>query len=445
MTNTVGLAQHDLDESTAALSAVERQAGRDLAELRTLNESPSSDSALRRMANELEAELRTYRALVGSNLELLALLESAKDEPGRLLASPSRLLEAQPALRRLKDGLVDAQLRTATVLGTMSPEHPAAQAAQAGEQEIGTHLREEIGIAIKGLQIDLRLAQERVAALERNREDLQNRLAQLANIRAEYANLVAANRHRSDLLKTVQQELSEAQAGQAAARKSSLITLIDRPDAGSKPAGPGKTTIVMGGFLAGVIFGLGILFLTIQPHAEAVTEETRPAHPAASSAPREIAPHNALPMAPVVTAPVVTAPVDPVPVVAAPPVTASPVTTSPVAVPLEAVPVSTRQFGETLRAVPALAEVSAFAATPEPTLSQIIAPAFAAVEVPLVGPVHSAAAEPVKAVRPVAEPIKPAPRATNARSASQGQSIPAGSMSLKRALQKLDGDAGVWN
>ncbi len=251
MTNTVALAQNDLTRSTAALTLVEQQAGRDLAELRTLNESPSSDSALRRMANELEAELRTYRALVSSNQELLGLLEAAQDEPGRLLASPGRLLEAQPALRRLKDGLVDAQLRTAALLGTMSPEHPAAKAALAGEQEISAHLREEIGIAIKGLQIDLRLAQERVAALEGNREDLQNRLLQLANVRAEYGNLVAATKHRSDILKTAQQELSEAQAGQAAARTSSLITLIDQPDTGSRPTGPGRTTIVLAGFLAG--------------------------------------------------------------------------------------------------------------------------------------------------------------------------------------------------
>lgn len=219
------------------------------------------------MSNELEAELRTYRAQVGSNLELLSLLEAAKDEPGQLLASPSRLLEAQPALRRLKDGLVDAQLRTATVLGTMSPEHPAAKSALAGEQEIGAHLSEEIAIAIKGLQIELRLAQERVAGLERNREDLQNRLLQLANVRAEYSNLVAATRHRSDILKTAQQELAEAHAGQAAARTSSLITLIDQPDAGSKPSGPGRTTVVLGGLMAGLFVAFGIVFLTIQPAA----------------------------------------------------------------------------------------------------------------------------------------------------------------------------------
>ncbi len=420
MTNTVGLAQHDLDESTAALSAVERQAGRDLAELRTLNESPSSDSALRRMSNELEAELRTYRALVGSNLELLALLESAKDEPGRLLASPSRLLEAQPALRRLKDGLVDAQLRTATVLGTMSPEHPAAKSALAGEQEIGSHLREEIAIAIKGLQIDLRLAQERVAGLERNREDLQNRLAQLANIRAEYANLVAANRHRSDILKTAQQELSEAQAGQAAARKSSLITLIDRPDTGSKPAGPGKTTIVLGGFLAGVIFGLGILFLTIDLSGEPVVDQrSQPTFERAR----------------------ITAPGSVVPELA---------TTEEE----DAEQESVFAGSETLHwdSAASLPDVWAQVIGPDghrvPDFAvDIFAPE--AVTAPAVDFEQPAATAPLAPPAPTAvEPVTPAPVAAAASKVQpkpRSAPVAPGSMSLKRALQKLDGDAGVWN
>ena len=352
MKNTVALAQADLDKSTAALTAVEQQAGRDLAELRTLNESPSSDSALRRMSNELEAELRTYRAQVGSNLELLSLLEAAKDEPGQLLASPSRLLEAQPALRRLKDGLVDAQLRTATVLGTMSPEHPAAKSALAGEQEIGAHLSEEIAIAIKGLQIELRLAQERVAGLERNREDLQNRLLQLANVRAEYSNLVAATRHRSDILKTAQQELAEAHAGQAAARTSSLITLIDQPDAGSKPSGPGRTTVVLGGFMAGLFVAFGIVFLTIQPAAlpdsqsqrtewsvaDRRSQRTAPAEAAAPASTAEFI----VPAAPLAPAAVVASPAPTAPVFVTPAPVLAPVPANPACEKQPAAPAATR-------------------------------------------------------------------------------------------------------
>ena len=177
------------------MSAVEREAGPDLAELRILNETPSNESGLRRQAGEIETELRTYRGSVNSNQELLKLLPAALDDPGRLLASPGRLLESQPALRRLKDGLVDAQLRTAQLLGNMSEDHPAVAAARASEQEISQQLHDEISIAIKGLEVDLRLANERVDRLEEQRKNVQGRLVHLAAIRAEYSNLIATVAH----------------------------------------------------------------------------------------------------------------------------------------------------------------------------------------------------------------------------------------------------------
>ncbi len=273
LTKTVSLAQADLEASTEALAATEREAGPDLAELRILNESPSNDSGLRRVAGEIETELRTYRASVASNQELLKLLQASLDDPGRLLASPGRLLDSQPALKRLKDGLVDAELRTAQLLGNMAEEHPAVVAAKASEQEISQHLHQEISIAIKGLELDLRLANERVDRLEEQRKDVQNRLVHLATIRAQYSNLAAAVRNRGETLKTAQQELAEARASQASAHTASMITLVGQPNVGSRPAGPGKTMILLGGIIGGLALGAGIVFLTIEPAVQAI-----PAH-----------------------------------------------------------------------------------------------------------------------------------------------------------------------
>ena len=103
---------------------MEREVGPDLAELRNLQEQSSGDSDLRRKAVEIENELRQAKVAETNNRELLKLLTAARDNPGTLLATPNRLLESQPALKRLKDGLVDAQLRTAQHLGTMTHEHP---------------------------------------------------------------------------------------------------------------------------------------------------------------------------------------------------------------------------------------------------------------------------------------------------------------------------------
>jgi uncharacterized protein involved in exopolysaccharide biosynthesis len=294
LTKTVSLAQADLDASTEALSVVERAAGPDLAELRILNETPSNESGLRRQAGEIETELRTYRGSVNSNQELLKLLQAALDDPGRLLASPGRLLESQPALRRLKDGLVDAELRTAQLLGNMEEAHPAVAAARASEQEISRQLHDEISIAIKGLEVDRGLAEERVERLEEQRENVQSRLVHLAAIRAQYSNLATSARHRGEILKTAQQELSEARAAQAGAHTASLITLIGNAEVGSRPVGPGKSIILLGGMVGGLLMGAGIIFLTVMPEpgarrvpAPAVptaigTVETAPVQPIAA-------------------------------------------------------------------------------------------------------------------------------------------------------------------
>jgi hypothetical protein len=166
----------------------------------------------------------------------------------------------------------------------MSEDHPAVVAAKASEQEISQHLHQEISIAIKGLELDLRLANERVARLEEQRKDVQNRLVHLATIRAQYSNLAAAVRNRGETLKTAQQELAEARASQASAHTANLITLVGQPNVGSRPAGPGKTMILLGGIIGGLALGAGIVFLTIEPALQVV-----PAHAgvAAQTAPAQ--------------------------------------------------------------------------------------------------------------------------------------------------------------
>jgi polysaccharide biosynthesis transport protein len=139
LTRTVELARGDLDKATAALREVERRVGIDLAELRILNESPSGDSDLRHSATELKRELRTYQAAQPESEAFLKLLTAAKDDPSKLLASPSMLLKSQPALGRLKDGLVDAQLRTGQLLGTYSEAHPLVKGARNRIRAMGSH------------------------------------------------------------------------------------------------------------------------------------------------------------------------------------------------------------------------------------------------------------------------------------------------------------------
>ncbi|MDP6057570.1 MAG: hypothetical protein QGH33_01705, partial [Pirellulaceae bacterium] len=107
------LATHELNDATERLETMEREVGNDLGELRSLNESGAGSSNLRAALNEVKTELRQATSAMEANQQLHDLLVRAQDDANELLATPSRLLESQPSLRRLKEGLVDAQLRTA--------------------------------------------------------------------------------------------------------------------------------------------------------------------------------------------------------------------------------------------------------------------------------------------------------------------------------------------
>ena len=263
LAKTADLAKADLNATTGQLTKIEGRVGADLGELRLLNDLNGGDSPLRRSISDMEHELRDARQSIEANQELLEVLTASKNDTGSLTAAPNRLLEAQPVLRRLKDGLVDAQLRTAQLAGNMTDDHPLVMAAKISEEQIAAHVRAEIDSAIRGVQVESRLSHDRALALETQLADARRRLTNLAEMRAEYGNLVNERNQRSDIVKTAEQQLAEARASQAAARTASLIAVVDSPVAGNAPVGPSKAAIVFGGMFGGLVVGLGIVFLTV--------------------------------------------------------------------------------------------------------------------------------------------------------------------------------------
>ncbi len=266
---TVDVARADLDEATDGVAAIERQTGGDLNELRSLLEGGSNDSSLSRTTAEIRAELRQLQATAETAREMLALLEESQDDTGHLVATPNELLESQPALRALKEGLVAAQLRTAELTGRLNAEHPLAQAAEEAEANVARHLHEELAVAIRGFKAELNLAAQREWTLTERLDDANRRLGELAGLRASYANRLAEMAHRNELLKTAERNLSEARATHASARATSLIDRIDGADTGTNPVGPGRKIILLAGILGGLIIGLGVVFLTVQPVSSA--------------------------------------------------------------------------------------------------------------------------------------------------------------------------------
>jgi len=259
----VRVAQADLEAATAKLADMERSVGKDLGELRLLNETASGESNLRTQMTSIRHSLREAEDARRSGKQLLAMLRSARRDPQKLIATPGRLLESQPALRRLKDGLVDAQLRASTLLGRMSPQHPEVQAAEAAHDEVRRRLFAELDTAIRGQEAEIAVADSRIEALRSQLAEVDRRMAHLAGLRASYSNLVAQARHRAESLTKAQAELAKAKASRGAAGKSSLVTRVGEAAIGDRPEGGDRAGIVLAGLVGGLVTGFGFTFLSV--------------------------------------------------------------------------------------------------------------------------------------------------------------------------------------
>lgn len=256
------LAQRELSAITLKLSALEQNLGADLGEMRTLAESGSAgESNIRSQLNQIKSELRGAERRKEVQIELLKLLAQIGNDPDAILGTPNQLLESQPALRRLKDGLVDAQLRAASLRATFTDDHPQVLAATLHQRNVLEQLRMEIKNAYRSTQNDIVVNKGLVASAKAKMREVRKRLDKLAGLRAVYVNLTSEVSQRREQLRLASVALAEARGRQEAAKASSLISRLDTPATGSRPIGPGRLTLILGSTLGGLTLGLSLVYL----------------------------------------------------------------------------------------------------------------------------------------------------------------------------------------
>lgn len=258
---SVETARRNLDETTAKLKVMEARAGADLSDLRGLTDTNSGGSTNRTQLDSIKAELRSAE-LQHQQVKIdLALAEESFADPDQLLVAPSSLINSHAGLRKLREGLADATIASSQLRGRYTSVHPRVIAAVEAEAKLRDQLRIELGRSVESLRKDLEITTERIAKLSKQQTQLESRLGNLAEIRAEYANLASEVRSRNQLLQDAERELAQAIASREAAKTSSLITRLDAPLIGENPIGPGRTTILAGATVCGFLFGIGIVFL----------------------------------------------------------------------------------------------------------------------------------------------------------------------------------------
>jgi uncharacterized protein involved in exopolysaccharide biosynthesis len=261
--NSLAIALEDQERATSRLEQMEIEVGSDLGELRILNDYGSGDSNLRAALNQVKAELRQVVSSHDALEQLQSLLLAARDDPDQLLTTPRQLLESQPTLTRLREGLVDAQLRTAALRGRMRDDHPAVVAAIRAEEEVRQNIDAELAVSLRGITADLQVSKQQLETLTQQQQELQSRLLRLAGLRARYGNLVDDLQQSTQIVNEAKQSLAEARASQSAAQSSSLLTRFQAPVAGERPEGPGKRKIVAAGFVGGLLIGVGLVILGV--------------------------------------------------------------------------------------------------------------------------------------------------------------------------------------
>ena len=269
LNHTRDLAQKNLGEVSSRLREIEIDFGADLGELRNLNDTISGDGTNRRTLEETTKELQTAELELRKMQSLHELLKAGSQDPTRLLISGSDLLANQPSLQRLKDGLIDAQLAASQLAGIYTAANPKLKAAMETEMEIRRRMQQETIAAIDAMQPTMKLQRDRVARLKTRNAALSQRLAHLATIRTDYSKIDSEVKHRTELLGSAERALSEAEASRSAALSTNLIAQLGPPQVGDDPIGPGGTTLTLGSVMAGLIFGLGTVFLVAPGPTEA--------------------------------------------------------------------------------------------------------------------------------------------------------------------------------
>jgi len=278
---TVAMADSDLAAQTAQLAKFEAKIGPDLAELRTLNAQIGNQGEVSQELQSIEAERRANDIRQRENVQLLQLLRAAQNDPQQLLATPVALLQSQPAVSKLKDALVEAQLQTASLRGSRTENHPLVIAAREKENLVRRQLHDELAAAIRGLEIDIELGEERETALAHRWRAARDRLSRLAEARADYAALVASVENHTRLVEAARKNLADARARYAGAHGASVIARIDGVEAGVRPVGLGRLTITAMGGVAGLMVGLGIVVLFGSPSTVSRTVESATQAPSA--------------------------------------------------------------------------------------------------------------------------------------------------------------------
>ena len=254
-------AKRELTASTSRLHEVERSAGSDLSDLRGMTDAIGGAATSRAEFDQIKNEIRQAEINRQSLISDREMLVRATQDPSSFIVAPGAVLNSQPGLKRLREGLVDAQLSGSQLTGKFTDYHPLVNASQSAQTSIIKRFLQELSASISSVESDIALVEGRIQRLEAQRLAAEDRLTRLADSRATYSNMLSEVKSKLSMIETAERALAEAQAARDSSVSTSLLTRLDAPIISDRPIGPGRTTITALCTIAGLVFGLGIVFV----------------------------------------------------------------------------------------------------------------------------------------------------------------------------------------
>lgn len=254
-------AKRELATATEQLHRMESESGADLSDLRGLTDMVAGGSSSRIEFDQIKNEIRQTEQILNQLESDHELLLKAIEDPESLVVAPSGLLNSQPGLKRFREGLVDAQLNGSQLVGRFTEDHPLVIASRTAQGTIANRFSHELKASLLSVEADIKVARQKMERLETQKKGLELRLAKLADQRAAYANLSADVKSRTVILDAAEKELAEATATRDSSQSVSLLTRLDAPIVNDRPLGPGNSTLVAVSAIAGLAFGVGVVFL----------------------------------------------------------------------------------------------------------------------------------------------------------------------------------------
>jgi len=261
LTHARDSSKRELGISTQLLNQIESAAGSDLIDLRGMTDTVAGAATSRAEFDQIKNEIRQTEIARQSLIADREMLVRATEDPTSFIVAPGAVLNSQPGLKRLREGLVDAQLVGSQLSGRFTDSHPLVNASQTAQLSIVKRFSQELKASIAGVESDIALSDQRILRLETQRTAALQRLAHLADTRATYANLLSEVKSKVAMVENADRELAEAQAARDSSVSTSLLTRLDSAIVSDRPIGPGKSTLVSLCSVAGLVFGLGFVFI----------------------------------------------------------------------------------------------------------------------------------------------------------------------------------------